>query len=173
MGLTVEIDARDIDALLKNFSEFKDIVFVEMVSAMHASLAIFQEQVTGRTPVGVTGNLRQSIMPVTRGTTPQNFEGELATSLIYGLPVERGRRPGKFPPVDAIELWVQRKLGVSPDESRNVAYLIARKIAVSGTQGAFMFEKGFEAGKEPAIRIWQDVAEKASKRIDAEIERGR
>ncbi len=57
--------------------------------------------------------------------------------LIYGLArvlfLEFGRSPGSFPPVDVIREWVERKLGVSEDESKGVAFVIARKIANEGT----------------------------------------
>jgi len=47
--------------------------------------------------------------------------------------LEFGRRPGKFPPIDVIQAWVERKLNVEPDKSRGVAFVIARKIAEQGT----------------------------------------
>jgi hypothetical protein len=167
-GLALEIDTSDIDRLLKEFPQYEHIIFEEMEAAMYSSLAIFQEQVQGRTPVGVSGDLRKNILPITRGLPP-NFIGEVQSGMFYGEYVERGRRPGRQPPVEAIELWVQRKLGVSPDESRNVAYLIARAIGRRGTSGAAMFDKGFEAGKEPVEKLWSNVVDKASKRIDAEM----
>ena len=167
-NLTLKIDTKDLEKLLKRFPSFEAIIFEEINAAMHGGLAIFQEQVQGRTPVGVSGDLRKSIMPVVRGT-PQNLQGELVTSLVYGEPVERGREPGKWPPIDAIELWVQRKLGIGPDESRSVAFLIARKIGTVGTQGAFMFEKGFEAGKSAVEKLWALAPEKAARRIEAEL----
>ena len=170
MSFQFQIDTQDLEKLLRQFPKFETIIFEEMEAAMHGSLAIFQEQIQGRTPVGVSGNLRNSIAPIIRGRPP-NFEGELVTSLIYGEPVERGRPPGKWPPIDAIELWVRRKFGIGPDESRQVAFLVARKIGTTGTQGAFMFEKGFEAGKGPAEKVWGRAPERAAVRIEAEIKR--
>ncbi len=44
-----------------------------------------------------------------------------------------GRRPGKFPPIDAILNWITEK-GIRSDiPEKNLAFLIARKIAQSGT----------------------------------------
>jgi hypothetical protein len=63
------------------------------------------------------------------------------------VPVELGTRP-HFPPVDALMDWVKVKLGISsPTEARRVAFLVARKIAARGTQGAFMFRDAFNAGR--------------------------
>ena len=57
--------------------------------------------------------------------------------LLYGLArvlfLQFGRSSGSFPPVDVIREWVERKLGVSEDESKDVAFVIARKIANEGT----------------------------------------
>ena len=61
---------------------------------------------------------------------------------------ENGRRPGKFPPPDAILKWVQFKRlvprpgrdGKVPSTNRLV-YLISRKIATKGTEGKHLFEK--------------------------------
>ncbi len=74
-----------------------------------------------------TGEARDSLIA-------QAKEGRL---LIWGLArvlfLEFGRRPGEFPPVDVIQGWVERKLGVSKSESKGVAFVIARKIAEEGT----------------------------------------
>lgn len=48
--------------------------------------------------------------------------------------LEFGRRPGKFPPIDVIQKWVERNLKVDPKRSKNVAFLIAKKIAEKGTE---------------------------------------
>lgn len=61
---------------------------------------------------------------------------------------ENGRRPGKFPPPDAILKWVQfKRLVPRPGRDGKVpstnqlVYLISRKIATKGTQGKHLFEK--------------------------------
>ncbi len=164
-GLELEIDASEINELLEQFPKFENVIFGEMDSAMHGSLSIFEEQVVGRTPVGVSGDLRKSITPIVRGKPP-NFVGRLATPLVYGEPVERGRAPGSMPPVDAIELWVRRKLGISGDESRQVAWAIALTIKQRWTEGVHMFRDGFEAGKATAEKLWKGVPDRAVNKIE-------
>lgn len=45
-----------------------------------------------------------------------------------------GRRPSeKLPPIAPLQKWAQAKLGVSPDQSRGVAFAIAKKIQKEGT----------------------------------------
>ena len=61
---------------------------------------------------------------------------------------ENGRRPGKFPPPDAILKWVQFKrivprpgrAGKVPSTNQLV-YLISRKIATKGTEGKHLLQK--------------------------------
>lgn len=55
----------------------------------------------------------------------------------YAVQLIRGRRPGKMPPVKAIERWLFDR-GIRPLENEikisSLAYLIARKIAREGTK---------------------------------------
>jgi hypothetical protein len=52
---------------------------------------------------------------------------------------ETGRKPGKWPPRNVIQSWVEQKLGKTGPEARSLAFLIARKI---GTEGSSLFRKG-------------------------------
>ena len=52
-------------------------------------------------------------------------------SYIYQL--VHGRKPGKFPPVQALRDWVRAKLKVDEKKVNSVAYLVGRKIARHGT----------------------------------------
>lgn len=85
-----------------------------------------------------TGNLQnfQTIIDINDTTFSVSFE--LADYWKY---VEYGRRPGKMPPIDAIEQWVKVKPvvpnainGRVPD-TRQLAFLIARKIGREGIPG--------------------------------------
>lgn len=58
----------------------------------------------------------------------------VATDTGYGLYVEFGRPPGKWPPRNRLERWAKRKLGLSGKEAKNAAFLIARKIGKEGTK---------------------------------------
>lgn len=57
--------------------------------------------------------------------------------VIMGLPyteqLVQGRAPGKMPPIDPLQKWVETKLKVGPDKSRGVAFAVARKIGREGT----------------------------------------
>ena len=64
-----------------------------------------------------------------------------------------GRRPGKMPPVSAIEEWITRKRIVpesntSTPNVTSLAYVIARKIGKEGTIGTNFLEKSLDEQKE-------------------------
>lgn len=85
------------------------------------------------------GTLRQSIWYDMRGRTARvgpglgnkATSGPTGSPKNYGVFVERGRLPGKWPPRQVMRLWIQRKLGVDPDQG-NVEFLIRRAIGRKG-----------------------------------------
>jgi hypothetical protein len=169
-GLDFEIDASEINELIKQFPEYADIVLDETEIAMISSLFMFQELIQAKTPVNF-GTLRQSFIPSKPLQRGQSITGNVSTSLAYGIVMERGRTPGsKMPPVNAIELWVRRKLGITGDESRGAAFVIARSIAKKGIKGVFMVENAFEEGSPQAIKLFDLAIEKAVDKIEKRIE---
>ena len=85
---------------------------------------------------------------------------------------ENGRRPGKFPPPDAILKWVQfKRLVPRPGRDGKVpstnqlVYLISRKIATKGTEGKHLFEKTLD---DPNL---DNFADKLVELITAEFEK--
>src|SRR3990172_2359749 len=124
-ALELHIDMREIMGFAKALEQAPGIVAEEQRLAMRQSLDVLEQTIVPRTPVGVSGNLRGSIATEVRGT-PANLQGEIFTPLIYGLPVEYGRRPGKQPPTGAGGFWVVRKLGVPAGrEALSAAFVIA------------------------------------------------
>lgn len=164
--VVVDIDTKELERFIKQYPALERILFDEINSAVTGSVDIFHEQVIGRTPVGVTGNLRNSISPVIRGRSPFLI-GTLRTSIVYGQAVEHGLPPGHRVHPEALELWVIRKLGVSPEKSQQVASAVAEGIRLRGTRGAHMFEEGFEAGRRPVERLWRGVPARAISRFEA------
>jgi enoyl-CoA hydratase/carnithine racemase len=75
---------------------------------------------------------------------------------VYGLPVEFGRKAGRMPPVDAIRLWVVRKLQITGDEADKAAWAIARHIGARGTEGAYMVTQAYNRaiGGNEIANIW-------------------
>ena len=85
---------------------------------------------------------------------------------------EYGRRPGKFPPPDAILKWIQfKRLVPRPGRDGKVpstnqlVYLISRKIATKGTEGKHLFEKTLDDSS------LDNLADKLVELITAEFEK--
>ena len=101
--------------------------------------------------------------------------------LYFNLPdywyyAENGRRPGKFPPPDAILKWIQFKRlvpnpgrnGKIPD-TRQLVYLISRKIALQGTEGKHLFEKTLD---DPNLeKLADNLVELITAQFEKEIEK--
>jgi len=51
----------------------------------------------------------------------------------HAFPVEYGSKP-HFPPIGAIQKWVERKLGVKGKKSHSIAWAIAKKMEKKGTE---------------------------------------
>lgn len=161
--LEIKIDLSEIMAFAESTEQAGKIAVDEIATVMDKGLAVMEEAIAVRTPVGVTGNLRGSIATETYRRGMSVF-GEVFTPLKYGEPVERGRRAGKWPPQNAIKLWVVRKLDVSAEEADQVAFLVARAIGRGTTKGimkkgggAKMFEEGFDYAEPIVVRFFDDV----------------
>lgn len=61
----------------------------------------------------------------------------------YFTVLETGRKPGKMPPISAIEDWVKNKPIASDINPRSLAFLIARKI---GEEGSLLYRQGGKSG---------------------------
>lgn len=56
--------------------------------------------------------------------------------------VEKGRRPGKAPPIGPLRRWVMRKrLALKPSVAERIARAIAKKIAKRGVKGRFVLAR--------------------------------
>lgn len=159
MTLNLIIETREWEALADKFDQIDEVVEREIRKAVRRAMAVIETNVVGFTPIGATKNLSQSWGIEVR-SIPAGVRGELGSSLIYALPVEKGRRPGRMPPIDPIHLWVVRKGIAPPAEARQVAFLIARAIGRRGTKGAKMLQKGMKRSEPMIQRLFDDVARK-------------
>ena len=141
---------------------FMTIVREELGRAMQESVILLETTVALMTPVNF-GILRAGI----HGRVINHLHGDVTAvgpGANYVEFIELGRRPGKFPPVDAIRLWVKRKLKVTGKDINRVAYLVGRKIATKGFVGSFMFQKTVKKERGNVIRIFQLAANRISSR---------
>ena len=112
-----------------------------------------------------TGELISSIRPMTPELVDGTFECSLSLAPHWKY-VENGRRPGKFPPIDNILDWVKAKpqlarpnrLDRKEITPKQLAFLVARKIATKGIQPGNQLEEAMDI----VYARWKD-------RIDAAI----
>jgi hypothetical protein len=90
--------------------------------------------------------------------------GIVGTPAKYAEAVEYGTKP-HFPPLEPLQYWVEKKLGLPEGEAKSVAYLIARKISVDGTEGAHMFENTYNEHKADVEKILNEIADEVLRKI--------
>lgn len=127
----------------------------ELVAAAWEGSLLLQREIQEISPTGVGqgGGLKGSISAREPRVLADNVIGTVGTALSYAVPVEIGTRP-HFPPVVALVDWVRAKFGARGAEAERIAGAVARKIAIHGTEGAHMFERGFDANAAQVRRIF-------------------
>jgi hypothetical protein len=99
---------------------------------------IRNKRVTPYGAMNTTGQMADSLGYKWDGSTLIIFSTEK-----YFTVLETGRKPGKQPPTDPIQKWIQAK-GIATDISdKSLAYLIARKI---GKEGSLLYRQGGKSG---------------------------
>lgn len=112
-----------------------------------------------------TGSLISSIKPMTPELVNGTFQCSLSLAPHWKY-VENGRKPGRFPPIDNILDWVKAKpqlarpnrLDRKEISPKQLAFLVARKIATKGIQPGNQLEEAMDI----VYARWKD-------RIDAAI----
>ena len=103
-------------------------------------------------------------------------------ALYFNLPdywefAENGRKPGKFPPPDAILKWIQFKQlvpkavnGKVPSTSQLV-YLISRKIAQKGTQGKHLLQQTIDETYDTLVdKLVEAITNQLEEELEKDIE---
>jgi hypothetical protein len=163
--INFNLTAADLPEVLRDIEGLDDLVLDEMAATMRRSIDVLEAAVAQRTPVGATGNLRSAWgTNVERGVAA--IKGTLANPMQYAPDVEKGQEPGRWPNPAALELWVQRKLGIQPPRSEQVAFLIGRAIHARGTKGAHMAEEGLAAVKGQIVADFDGVPARVARRAN-------
>ncbi len=177
MPVEISVDTRELDRYLGLLStEGLTIVGEEFDDTLNDVLEYLQMLVVDRTPVN-TGVLGDSVYTEVRGATIDNrgvsMTGSVSSSdfepKVWAM--ERGRTAGRYPPIEAIALWVKRK-GIEKDDAaiRRAAFAIARAIAEgrsahqlrggdrmfeqAATQGETYTEKAFDQMLDRILARW-------------------
>lgn len=177
--LTLEIDASELGELIRQFPEYQDIVLKKLVKATTGSLFKFQELIQGKTPTGVSGDLKKDFKVSIPIVKENSITGEVTSSLPYAFPIELGRKPGKKisrTGKESIELWIRRTWGedVPPEKKiKGVVFVVARSISKKGfkkKKGYRMVEQAFEEGTPQANKLFDLATQEAVKEIERKID---
>lgn len=162
----VRIDLQGWAELDAAWRQAPDMVRRELTAAMYEAEALLEREVKDLTPVGVGGGggLRGSIAAQEPEVLSDQVIGVVGTAMAHAVPVELGTKP-HFPPVEALEEWVRRKLGVDEKRVRNVAFLVARKIAARGTPAFGMFHRAFNAHRAQVAGMFEAARNRVVARL--------
>ncbi len=136
---TVSIEIGGLEAVRRKLGS--PLVRDALRAAMVKSVLVVEGAVKERTPVD-TGTLRRSVR-----SRVQPLEATIGSRLSYAPPVEFGRRPGRMPPVAAVERWARTR-GIPP-------FVLARAIGRRGTKGAHMFRDAARSMEERVRAIFR------------------
>lgn len=151
----VELDTSAMQEYAHFLQQAPAIAREEMERSVEEALRLLEREIKENTPTGAHGLLRGSITHKLRGQALSDglgVAGTVGSSLNYALPVELGTRP-HFPPITPLRDWVEKRLGVDPSRSEQVAFLIARKIAKKGTKGARMAGRALDDNADQVNQI--------------------
>jgi hypothetical protein len=118
-----------VDKIVKNFAE-------GVIAGIQNNIRT--KRVTQYGAMNTTGTMADSLSYKWDGSTLI-----IQSSEKYFTVLETGRKPGKQPPTDPIQRWIQSKRIATDISSRSLAYLIARKI---GKEGSLLYRQGGKSG---------------------------
>ena len=161
MELNVTVDLSSVKKLMARYPEIAATVQREKVT--DAAL-LLERAIKLLTPEGAgPTHLRDTIFHKIerRGIS---VRGVISTPAIYGEAVELGTKP-HFPPVAPIQYWVEKKLGLSGEDAKSTAFLIARAISKRGTKGAKMFHRGLKENEAAVMTILNQIPVEIKRRL--------
>lgn len=157
------------DAGMRRLAAVAPGIFVEeMSSAVLEGSLLASREVQEETPTSGAGTLRNSIGALPVEISGVRVTGGVGTSLSYAAPVEDGSKP-HWMPIEPLEDWVTRKLGLHGDEAKRVAGAVRFKIAKEGTPAAHMFRDGFARVSPQVLEIFAAAVARGAARVEAAI----
>lgn len=127
----------------------------EVRTALTAGSLLIEGAARGLAPKDI-GRLGGSITHTITGGGA-NLTSKIGPSVAYGLYVEKGRKPGRMPPIGAIQGWANRK-GINP-------YVLARSIARKGTKPRPYMLPAFERNRGAVVNLFAKVAQRVVVRM--------
>jgi hypothetical protein len=128
---------KEVKAALRGYNEK---VRKGLMQEVARAAAMIDKDAKKAAPVA-SGLLRNRITFIVRDLAATVF-----SNAKYSTDVEYGQKPGTWPNREDIEKWVKRKLGVSKNKIKSVAFLVSRKIYNKGTDPQPYFEPAVKKG---------------------------
>ena len=159
--IKVQTDIKDLEKLTAAYPE---AAMAARTAKLTEALQLIDRVIKLKTPVGAGPiHIRDTMFgQVTQ--MGESTQGIYGTPAAYGEPLECGARP-HFPPVAPIQHWVEGKLGLSGQQAKSVAFLIARAISRRGTPAAHMFDKGFAENEAAVMAILEQIPDDIVRRV--------
>jgi hypothetical protein len=144
----VSIQIEGLDRMVKKFGSSSSVLVRHFQTAITKAAILLQQAARIEAPVDI-GQLRTGIIlgPLT------GLTGSVVARAPYAFWVHEGRKPGKMPPVAALEAWAARH-GMP-----GAGFPIARKIAQKGTKPNPFFTRAKAAVEGDLPAIWRAAAE--------------
>lgn len=155
--MRLSISIAGLDGLARGLREAPGYTDQVLQAAMYEATLLAQREWQENMPRGATGLTAGSIHSDV-SSTPAGVLGVVGSSQPSAVWVELGTRP-HMPPSEALQPWVKAVLGIhDPKEVRNVAFLVARKIARHGTPAQRPMARAVEATEGQIIAIFERAA---------------
>lgn len=164
-----QIDTPGMTEFMAKLAQYDSYVNKRFEPAMQKSVITVVSNVKPLVPVGVSGDLRNSIGSTVTVNGPGSITGDIGSSLSaeeYPSVMEFGRTPGATaPPWEALVRWVHLKQitgtysvkanskgyhhrqgskDTQQQEDESAAFVIARSIGIKGIKGRHYMQQGFE-----------------------------
>ena len=149
--MQIDVRIEGLERLQAGAAAAPATLHAEVTTALTAGSLLVEGVARGLAPKD-TGRLAGSITHSISGLTSR-----IGPSVQYGLFVERGRRPGKMPPVSAVAGWAARK-GVNP-------YVLARSIGRKGTRPQPFLVPALTQSQGRIVALFQKVGAKVVARM--------
>lgn len=159
--MEITFDMSEINAMGERYARAQSIIREEITTGVERSVIAIAADAKELAPVD-TGLLRGSIQHDVKAEG-DDIVGTAGTNLVYGRPVEEGRKPGTPPPVAPLIRWAVRK-GM-PEAT---GYAIAKAIGKRGTRPRPYLKPAYEKNralisKELGSAVFQRIMNRLGK----------
>lgn len=155
----MKVTIRGGDELIASFNAFPKKMEGALTDAIEKSAKIVKQKArrtAGSPPIVNTGELARGV----DYKMTSKLSARVGADARYSEWVEKGRKPGKMPPVAPIERWAKTKLGQS-----GLGFVIARKIGRKGTKAQPFFFPAVDDSLSEIKSIFESAVSKVVEAI--------